>query len=119
MFNLLSLFAGTSLRTKVLTAIGIVICFALFMALRAHDKSVRDEVHTDYQNASTEAVLGAVGAERKANMESAKRNTLNDDKTATIQESIDYAEDNGTDPVVGYFDGLRKANSGGTDKPAK
>ena len=113
-------FGGISLRTKVIGTLAILIAFAAFMALRAHDRGVRDEVHSDYEKASTEAVLDAVTGEREANANSDVRQDANDAMEATIQKGIDDAKANGTDPVVGYFDGLRKAQSDSPkDSPAK
>lgn len=104
-----TLFSGISLRTKVLSALGILFCLAVFMALRAHDKGVADKAVAPYVEASTEAVLEAVAGEREAMANSDARHDENDATNATIQKGVDDAKDNGTDPVVGYFDGLRKA----------
>lgn len=115
---LATLWTGISLRTKVLTAIGIVICFALFMALRAHDKSVRDEVHTDYQNASTEAVLDAVAGEREANANSEVRQDAFEAEQAQIRKDVDDAKANGDDVLQSYADSVRAARRSREDKAA-
>ena len=107
-------------KAGMITIAALLALYGVYWALdRAGD--VREaKVHRDYQEGSTEAVLDAVNGEREANANSDVRRDAEGEKKAAIQKGIDDAKANGDSPIVGYFDGLRKAQSGDAkDSPAK
>jgi len=106
-------------KWKIFGVMGIVFVFACFMALRAHDKEVAAKAIAPYEKASNEAAMDAVNGERRANANSEVRRDANDATDAHIRKGIDDAKANGDSPIDGYFNGLRKASGGRTDKPAK
>ena len=113
-------FGGISLRTKVIGTLAILIAFAAFMALRAHDRGVRDEVHSDYEKASTEAVLDAVTGEREANANSDVRQDEFEAQQAQNRKDVDDAKANGGDAVSAYLRSVCESQGNcPKDKPAK
>lgn len=96
---------------------GILLC--LFMGYRAAYKDGAGDYKAKVEKASNEAAMDAVNGERRANANSEVRRDENDAKEAIIEKEVDNAKANGDSPIDGYFNGLRKASGGRTDKPAK
>ena len=118
MIWLATLWSGISLRTKALTALGILFCLAVFMMAKTSRDAGKREALDKVEAASDKATVEALERQIEASINSDVRRDAESEKAAIIQGEIDNAKANGTDPVVGYFDGLRKANSGGAGQPA-
>lgn len=112
-------FAAIPTKAKIMAALIALLLFACFMAYRAAYNDGAGDYKAKVEKASNEAAMDAVNGERRANANSDARRDENDAKDAIIRKEIENAKANGSDPVAAYFDGLRKANSGREDKPAK
>ena len=111
-------FGGINLRTKVLTALGILFLFTVFMAVKTSRDAGKREVLEQVEAASQKATVEALESQIEATAKSETRQEEFEHGQDVIEREIERARDDGSDPVSAYFDGLRKANSRPKDQPA-
>ena len=109
MIWLATLWSGISLRTKILTALGILFCLAVFMAVKTSRDAGKREVLEQVEAASQKATVEALESQIEATAKSETRQEEFEHGQDVIEREIERARDDGGDPVAAYFDGLKKS----------
>ena len=112
-------FSGISLRTKVLTALGILFCLAVFMAVKTSRDAGKREVLEQVEAASQKATVEALESQIEAAAKSETRQEEFEAQQAQIRKDVDDAKANGDDVLQSYADSVRAARDSRKNQPAK